>query len=478
MARTGIRKAAASILALSVACLLSASAVAQEGPASPTDTTQIDRTQLQQATGKPVKEKQFVYSLSPWTDTEYGGTFAPKNADKFFLMANVDNLVNSLETEVYYWPITMEFMADWFGLKKEIAGKLEVLQGGKVIKTFEKTDYVYRYEQGMFGPGVKLITGEQSRKEFKAYQDATNAFYEAIARFNDEQIEYQRKLSELLERVNKTKKFAKPEEIPTAPVQPTPPALYVSEPEQSFVVNLPVGEYKLRLVDEKGNVVANSEKKLQTFTWRREGIGYQIIPEVKWTVPVTSDDPTEVLYLQGKRTFYLEGFREREYNRYLYTRMTELHKPLEGQGTSGGWQWVHTAPVDKSKLQILKDGKVVQTIEKKPFYVQQTPGYALGYEIIEFDSKKPEFQGTQPTFEAYRVQLDAGGTYVVRFVDAQGKVVPGSERVIRSIKTSGGWPLYVIPLFPLVLGLILFVSRRRLSLSARRLPGVPEQVGA
>ena len=38
-----------------------------------------------------------------------------------------------------------------------------------------------------------------------------------------------------------------------------------------------------------------------------------------------------------------------------------------------------------TKLQLLKNGKVIDTLEMKLFYVEQTEGYSLGYKIVDFD---------------------------------------------------------------------------------------------
>ena len=49
----------------------------------------------------------------------------------------------------------------------------------------------------------------------------------------------------------------------------------------------------------------------------------------------------------------------------------------------------------------------------------------------------------------------------MRLVDASGEVIPGSERVIRSVRVAS-WPLYTIPLIPLLVGLAVVAWRRSL----------------
>ena len=117
-------------------------------------------------------------------------------------------------------------------------------------------------------------------------------------------------MDKLLERVRKTGEYAKPEEIPASPQQPEAPKLYVTSPVEAFVFELPEGKYRIRLVDPNGEVVPETQKNLVVFAPRRAGVGYEIIPESKWTRPVLSDDNSHVLYLEGRRTFYLKPSHE------------------------------------------------------------------------------------------------------------------------------------------------------------------------
>src|SRR5690606_29024145 len=108
--------------------------------------TQASQEQIGQ--GQPVMEEQFVYSVSPWTGQEYAGTFAARQARTVYLMADFTSIVNSQRTKVYYWPITGEYMADWFDMREDVPGTLEILQNGKVVQSFEKTLYSYYFPAG------------------------------------------------------------------------------------------------------------------------------------------------------------------------------------------------------------------------------------------------------------------------------------------------------------------------------------------
>ncbi|MBE3582547.1 MAG: hypothetical protein IMX01_00335 [Limnochordaceae bacterium] len=416
-----------------------------------------------QSEGMPAKEKQLVYSLSPWTgktDDPYGGTFVPKQADTFYLVANHDSLVNPVRTEVYFWPITGEYMADWFGYREDVPGKLQILQNGKVIKTLEKVKYAYYYGGENFSDPPRLLIGDEAVKEYDRYNKANDAYYKAVTKYYDDYDKWQQYMNNLIQRVQKTGKPAKQSEIPPAPKQPDPVGFYVTEPADSYLVNLPPGEYQVQAVDPKGAVVAGSQKKLIVIGPRRNGLGYVIVPESKWTVPISSDDETQVLYAWGSRTVYLAAFDEQQYNRYGYTQLTQVHQPLAGKGTETDWEWVHTKERTDVKLQLVRNGDVLQTVVREPFFVKQSPGYALGYQIVPFDPKDPAMQGQKPTLWGFRVTIPEGDGYQIRVIDAQGKVIPGSEREIRSVGQRSPWTLYGLSLIPLALGLVAFGWRR------------------
>ncbi|NLA57376.1 MAG: hypothetical protein GX855_00495 [Firmicutes bacterium] len=410
----------------------------------------------------PQREKQVVYGITPWTGKEYGGTFAPKGIDKMYLLANTNNLINTLETEVYFWPITNEYMANWFESREVVEGKLQILQDGKEIMVLERQPYSHYYPEGFYAGTSELLIGDAAEKKYQEYRDAIDGYWDAVREYREAYAEYEEQMSAILKEVSETGKTYSEDELPKPPEQPTPPVWYVTQATEGFIINLPVGEYVIRTIDEQGNVIEGTEKKLKVFDKRRTGIGYQIIPESKWTRPVQSDDATQILYMEGSRTMYLKAFHESEYNQHDYLKMTSLEQPLAGEGASSSYMWIHEkeVPAD-TKIQILQGGVVVKEAEYKPYYVKQTPGYALGYEIIEFDPDSDEFAGRRPSFEAVKLELEPG-SYEIRAIDSSGRVLEGSVRSIRSVNVVPMWQLYLLALLPLVVGLIVVIRRRRM----------------
>lgn len=420
--------------------------------------TQASQERLGQ--GQPTLEEQIVYSVSPWTGTEYAGTFAPRQVDTIYLMADEYSLLNVQKTQVYFWPITGEYMADWFGLREEVPGVLEILKDGQVVERLERTQYSYYFPAGMGRREQKLYIGDEAVRVYEDYQARLDAYYDAVSAYYEAQRQWQRLMDEILKEVRETGQYKDPSEIPEPPVQPTPPGDFAYSPRTAFAVKLPQGRYRIQLRGPDGQVVPDSVKTLEVFDARRYGVGYVVIPEHKWTRSFQSNDPSDIFYLDGHRVFYVVPHHAREFNFYQYRKMANLHKPLEAEGTRSAWTWAHFQPITDAKLQILKDGVVIQEIERTPYYVRQTPGYALGYTIVEFDPEKdPLLAGRQPTFEAYRVELEGGASYELRFVDAQGNVLLGGLREVRPIEEPGH-TVYLIPLLPMAVGLVVFGWRR------------------
>lgn len=414
--------------------------------------TQASEEALSQ--GTPRKERQLVYSISANTGQRYEGGFAPQQANTIYLQAHSPAIVNVQRTDVYYWPITREYMADWFGFQEDVEGRLEIVQGGRVVQTLERTDYAYVYPQGYDGP-QELRLGEEAIAAYEDYQSRLDAYFDAVSAYYDAYTEWNAVMTQILREVQETGVYKDPSEIPDPPRQPVPPADFAWQPRKAFILDLPPGRYTVRMKDGEGNVVPGSEKRLDVFTARRAGTAMIVRPEDKWTRPFQSSDPSDVFYLDGRRVFYITPHVAQEFNLYKWVKMYRLNVPLEGEGMTSVWSWVPFDPITEATLQVLRNGEVVEEVELAGYYVQQTAGSALGYQVVRADEI-----GRDPHFQAFRVVLESSdGSYQIRLVDREGNVIPGSEREVRSVRQPGS-VAYVIPLLPVGVGVGVFAWRR------------------
>jgi hypothetical protein len=362
----------------------------------------------------PEKVREFVYGVNVYNGTEYHGTFYPPSEDTLYILADITNIISPRNTLVYFWPATNELKADWDNLNEVVDGTLEIVQGGEVIDTLDRE---------------------------QLFDDVT-----------------QGKLKE---------------EPPPPPEQPAPFLFFSTGIHDGFALTLPAGTYTIRLRDNDGQIVADSERELVVFSPQREGVGYTVVPQDKWTIPDQSDDPSQILYARGGTVIYLQPFAEEEYNEQFFTR---LETPQDATSSADRWMWVHLQPQDGQYLEVLHGDQVVDSVDKKAYVVKQLPGTALGYEILDQEKAEDERSRSRtPDFEGYEIEAAPDQpSMTIRLVDADGKVIRGSEREIKLVDPQFSSMLFILPAIPLLVGGgMIFWRKRRFA----RLPKYGEFAG-
>ncbi len=252
------------------------------------------------------------------------------------------------------------------------------------------------------------------------------------------------------------------EVVATIPVEPALSEIY-SAVGRGSVVNLPTGRYDVRMRADDGSIVPGSRRKLVVFEARRRGLGYQIVPQEKWTRPVCTDEPEDVIYAREGTAFYLQPMEEREYNELDYARLVD---PQSQARRKDRWTWVHVRPFEEAGNLILDFGGQTVEMLAKPYRVEQLPGPVLGYRVVDYAAteKRP------PDLVAYQLFVDANhASYRLQLQDADGKIVFGSQRQVRRVSDINGWALYFLAGLPLTIGGLCLVSRHeRLAASRKR----------
>jgi hypothetical protein len=126
--------------------------------------------------------------------------------------------------------------------------------------------------------------------------------------------------------------------------------------------------------------------------------------------------------------------------------------------------WVRIQQVPKAVIEAHTGDADAIMIREQPFFVEQLSGATLGYRIVPFDPAG-EHQGEDPSIIAFRVPMISNRAVIrLRTLDAQGAVLPGSEREIR-VPSRGPASLMLIltALAPLLVGAIVLVMRSRRS---------------
>ena len=419
----------------------------------------------------PLREEQFVYSIVAFNGRDYAGTFARREADTIYLMADVDNFITVRNALVYFWPITGEWKLDLSELDVPFEGTLELGGRGREPRAVGMTPYTYYNVRGEYELNWKVATEAEAEAVVQHSRELIAAYYDAVQAFQRERALYEELLNELagvittLRREGRdvTALVAELEKL-QPPAQPEPPDHYVVPPstiQQAFILNLPVGQYDIRFLTAAGEVMEGSERRIVTFARRRaEAVGLEVIPADKWTRPVESTSPASVLYVDGSTDLYLRPFYQQEYNDLFYEKL----RRNDAKGNPGLMKWVRIQQVPGAALAVSAGTARSPTaeprmVQEEPFVVEQIPGGALGYRIMPFDPDGAH-QGREPALRAFHVPLSARQPVLhLRVHDRDGQMLPSSDRQVRLVTPpANGWlPLLLaaVPLLALVAALAL-----------------------
>jgi hypothetical protein len=415
----------------------------------------------------PEKERRFVYGLNLFNGVEYSTGFVPPAVDTIYVLADHDGVLDPKMTEVYFWPITNEFRADFTSLNELVPGRLEIAQGGQVVGALELTEYVVQFDRAAGAGNGRVFAGEEARASWERFLAERAAYLERLRAYSEARLEFNQRVEEVRSKAGAGADVVEPE----PPIEPTPLSLYSTEIGRGFVLRLDAGEYTIRVRDDVGRIVPDSEKRLVAVAPRRHGVGYEVVAQEKWTAPEQANDPTDAIYTVPGGVAYLRPFAEQELNALAYAR---LQNPQDLGATANRWRWVHVAPLGPATL-VVGRGDRAQRLEIEEFAVEQVPGAALGYRVVPFGERGEDPRaGRKPDITAYRVEAPAGrGRLSLRLVDADGRELPGSARELVAVSSVPLWQLALPVLVPLALGLSVALWRREQVQSARSLP--PEQ---
>lgn len=395
------------------------------------------------------EERSFVYATNHYTGNGYASALIPPSVNEVFLLSGSPSIIAAKETNLYYWPITNEYKADWENLNLNSSGDLEIYQGSNLISSVPQSKYTLQYDGNDPSGTYRLFLDEEAETAYqqyldkrKQYRDDLNQYHQLINAFT---ILYQDALKKVSEGL------LSPDQLPQAPIAPPDLTLFSSEILLGYPVDLPVGDYRMQFRLPDGEIQPGSIKKLKVFEALRVGTGYKVADLERWNQTEDSFSTTETLYCLEGHTYFLRPFSQTEYNQRYYVRMNNPQDKLSREDRQ---IWVSSKAISSADLQINSTANTYSA-PAEGFYVRQILGTKLGYEIVP--SRETE-QG--PTFEAVRFVADQGRAYSIELTDASGDVLPGSARQIRCTQTSRSPWLYVLSSLPLIIGLAIYLARR------------------
>lgn len=404
------------------------------------------------------RETQLVYRAWAETGEKYREVIYPQSTDTVYLLANIDNALIPSLTEVYYWAPTLDYRADFTAMDRRYDAVLEIRQGGRVIAELDMEPFAIIYDRTS---PKELAFGPDAEQSYASFQEESAAVAEELDAYYLASAEYQLAFEKYLEEIRSGNLNAQRPEEPTA----EPPVIrrYVSKPEPAFHLNLPPGDYELRMLTaDKTRFVETSQKKLHVFAPRREGAGYRVFVEERWRQQVVAADPNAPIYIRRGSQVFLEPYYAQEFNRYDYSRLLSPQQPAAGKDS---WEWVLSYPIEDARLLIQGEGDAVHTFDSQPYIVEQTSDTSLGYSILPFEASEeasPAEEVGGPDFSAFRISGDSEFANARFFlVGPDGAPIRGSERRIAALPAKPDWPLYLMALAPLVLGAVTIGYRKR-----------------
>ena len=417
----------------------------------------------------PVRTEQFIYSILAFNGRDYAGTFARQEADTIYLVADVDNFITVRNVFVYFWPITQDWKTDTSTLNVPFQGTLELSGRQSEPDRLGMIPYTYYNVQGEYELNWKVAKEEEAAAAWQHYQDLMDAYWQSVSEYYEKRAMYEAMLNQLTMTITKMRDEGKDvtaligtlSEL-KAPPEPQYPTEYIVPPrpvEKAFILNLPVGEYRIRFNTEDGQIMEGSERRVVAFEKRRaEAIGLEVIPGDKWTRPVESKTPASVLYVDGSTDLYLRPFFQQEYNDLYYEKM----RKNDAKGNPTLMKWVRIQQVPRARVEVTRQATETEMVMEEPFYVEQVKGAALGYQIVPFDPEG-KHKDREPSLQAFHVPLSKDQRIIrLRVQDNEGNYLPSGQRQIRVITPSRiGFISLILAAFPLIVMFVVMARRSR-----------------
>ncbi len=391
------------------------------------------------------RQDTFVYGINAGIPDAVVGTFAPPVVDTIYLMSTETSILSPRITSVYYWPITNDYRASWNVLNEVVEGELEIMRGLQTVETVEQMTYTIHFHRGQGSTNKPtLYIGSDAGAAYDQFQNDQNAYRDALLAYEEARQAWLASARELQQQ------GVSPDQFPPGPVEPSPFNTFSTGLNSGFPVKLDAGTYRIRTRASDGTIVPESERRLVVFSPRRTAVGYEVIPEQRWTFPEEANDLEGAILGAENTVVYLKPFVTREYPAVSYTR---LQDPQDASVTQADeWTWVAGEPIEDAILERVSGDRVLEQIPLQAYTVKQTPGGEYGYEILEYDSRTPDVT-PRVDFVGFRLPLTSDNrNFSVRLRSSDDAFLLGSSRAVRVASNNSPILLGLISLLPLLAG--------------------------
>lgn len=397
----------------------------------------------------PEQTDAFVFGINASVPGAVIGTFAPPSVDTIYFLADRTSILSPRRTRVYFWPITNEYRAAWSEVNEEVEGTLEVLQNGRVVEELEQVSYTIHFSSGQQAPRPQLYVGQEAEEANEQFLAAQNAYRQAVLEYEQAREAWLAQAREAQDRST----------LPPAPQQPEAFNVFSTGLNSGYAVDLPAGAYQIRTRAPGGDIVPQSERRLVVFEPRRTAVGYEVLPEARWTFPEELNDLASAVLGEPGSVVYLKPTIVREYPALAYEHLQDPQ--YTGDASGSEWMWVSGEPVEDAQLEVVRGGRVEERVPLQPYFVRQVSGGELGYDIVPYSQDTPDLT-PRVDFSGYRLEMDPQReAFEVRLRSPEQELLFGSARQVRVVQPVSVYSLLPLALLPLALGAGLLFWRRR-----------------
>ena len=326
----------------------------------------------------------------------------------------------------------------------------------------------------MLGDGAarwRSATGPDAHRVYADYKEKLRAYREGLDEYRLDRATYDYMVGELERRIeeqNRTggdtarlEKVLRELVVPTGPEFPEEYAAAPVRVDRAFVVNLPAGTYRVRLVGRDGRVLEGSENTIVAFgRFGEPTVGYEVIPGDKWNRPVESSAADSVIYVDGSSDLYLVAYHQHEFVDLHYEKLMRN----DARGSPGMRRRVFVQEIPGVRIAVLDPSGRITTIDKLPYFVEQERTTSHGYRIVPFDPDGAH-PDREPSLTAFHIDLDRYGARMrIALVDSQGNIIDDSMRRIRVPDGStSADALILLALLPSAVGIGVAFARRKIT---------------
>ncbi|MBN1411054.1 MAG: hypothetical protein JW969_09430 [Spirochaetales bacterium] len=414
------------------------------------------------------KEEEFLYSIHAYDGKEYKKTFCREESSTIYLLADDQSFLMPRKTFVYYDAALNMWRIDSQGVNEELPGRLEVTGTDNKVTYIDKTVYTYYVTPGEWDMQWKVYTGQKALDEWKTFEELREKIREEGKKFQEEMFKYRRWKEEMNKKIKEARLKGKNfeglvQELNAKSPPPYPGRIhYELYPlEMAFIINLPVGEYRIRLLDSEGRVYENSDKKIITFSRERSNsVGFIYSATDKIKLPKQSRIPQAIIYINGKHDLYLRPYLQNEFNDFYHEKLSNN----DGRGNPLSTKWIITEPLYNSWLEYHRSAEPGPEISlEEQFKVERSRENPFGYRIVYYD-RNDAHKNFEPDFRSFYLPMDGKSTVIkIKVRDYKDKYYVSGEREIRVVWYTAGL-VFLLILAGIPIAVYLFITIKRIIL--------------